>query len=81
MLVSFLASIIEFFSIFDLANNKSCIPIGGGGGAHGDHIILRPGCGHKTCTDVASNLLAIELQLDVRIACNGLQQKFLHAIP
>ena len=39
----FLASIIEFFSIFDLANNKSCIPMGGG--AHGNHVILRPGCG------------------------------------
>ena len=51
----------------------------GRGGAHGDHVILRPGCGHKPCTDVASNLLAIELQLDVRIACNGLQQKFPHA--
>ena len=31
------------------------------------------------CTDIASNLLAIELQLDVRFACNGLQQKFQHA--
>ena len=49
------------------------------GGAHGDHVILRPGCGHKPCTDIASNLLAIDLQLDVRIACNGLQQKFQHA--
>ena len=38
---------------------------GGGGGAHGDHVILRPGCGHKPCTDIASNLLAIDLQLDV----------------
>ena len=74
----FLASIIEFFSIFDLANDKSCIPMGGGE-VHGDHIILHPGCGHKPCIDVASNLLAIELQLDVRIACNGLQQKFQHA--
>ena len=26
----FLASIIEFFSIFDFANDKSCIPMGGG---------------------------------------------------
>ena len=59
----FLASIIEFFSIFDLANDKTCIPMGGG--AQGDHVILRPGCGHKPCTDVASNLLAIELKLDV----------------
>ena len=62
----FLASIIDFFSIFDFAND-------------GDHVILCPGCGHEPCTDVASNLLAIELQLDVRIACNGLQQKFQHA--
>ena len=41
---------------------------------------------HKPCTDIASNLLAIELQLDAQIACKGLQQKFqhaeyLHAIP
>ena len=36
--------------------------------------------GHlKPCTDVASNLLAIDLRLDVRIACDGLQQKFQHA--
>ena len=28
----YLASIIEFFSIFDLANDRSCIPLGGGGG-------------------------------------------------
>ena len=52
---------------------------GGGGGAHGDHVILRPGGGHKPCTDVASTLLAIELQLDIRFPCNGLQQKFQHA--
>ena len=30
----------------------------------------------KPCIDVASNLLGIDLQLDVRIACDGLQQKF-----
>ena len=58
----FLASILEFFSIFDLANDKSCIP-------------MHP----EPCTDVTSPLLTIELQLDVRIACNGLQQKFQHA--
>ena len=33
----------------------------------------------KPCTDVASNLRAIALQLDVRIACDGLQQKLQHA--
>ena len=33
----------------------------------------------KPCTDVASNLLAIDLRLNVRIACDGLQQKFQHA--
>ena len=33
----------------------------------------------KPCTDLASNLLAIELRLDVQIACDGLQQKFQHA--
>ena len=27
----FLASIIEFSSIFNLANNKTCTPMGGGG--------------------------------------------------
>ena len=32
----------------------------------------------KACTDVASNLLAIELRLDVPIARDGLQQKFQH---
>ena len=30
-------------------------------------------------TDVASNLLAIDLRLDIQIACDGLQQKFKHA--
>ena len=29
--------------------------------------------------DVAGNLPAIDLQLDVQIACDGLQQKFQHA--
>ena len=33
----------------------------------------------KPYTDVASNLLAIDLRLDVHIACDGLQQKFQHA--
>ena len=33
----------------------------------------------KPCTDVASNLLVIGLQLDVRIASDGLQQKSQHA--
>ena len=33
----------------------------------------------KPCTDVASNLLAIDLRLDVRIACDALKQKFQHA--
>ena len=33
----------------------------------------------KPRTDVASNLLAIDLRLDVRIACGGLQQKFQNA--
>ena len=32
----------------------------------------------EPCTDSASHLLAINLPLDVRIACNGLQQKFHH---
>ena len=35
--------------------------------------------GLKPCTDVASNLLVIDLQVDVRMACDGLQQKFQHA--
>ena len=33
----------------------------------------------KSCTDVASNLLVVELRLDVQIACDNLQQKFQHA--
>ena len=56
-----------------------CIPMGGGG-----RMVITSFCAlvisHKPCTDIASNLLAIELQLDVRIACNGLQQKFQHAV-
>ena len=31
----FLASIIDLFSIFDLTNDNSCIPIGEGGGGGG----------------------------------------------
>ena len=33
----------------------------------------------KPCIDVASNKVAIDLRLDVQIACNDLQQKFKHA--
>ena len=33
----------------------------------------------KPCTHVASNLLAIDLQLYVQIVCDGLQLKFQHA--
>ena len=33
----------------------------------------------KPCREVASNLLAIDLRLNIRIACEGLQQKFQHA--
>ena len=33
----------------------------------------------KPRTHVASNLVLIEFQLDVQIACDGLQQKFQHA--
>ena len=33
----------------------------------------------KPYTDAASNLLAIDLQLDIQIACDSLQQKFQHA--
>ena len=36
------------------------------------------GIPQKPCTDVASNLLAIDLRLDVCIACDGLQQKLKH---
>ena len=44
-------------------------------------------CGHrkgiltsplKPCMDTASNLLVIDLQLDIQIACDGLQEKFQH---
>ena len=37
-----------------------------------------PSVSIKPCTDVASNLFAIDLQLDVPIACDCLQQKFQH---
>ena len=33
----------------------------------------------KPCTDVASNLLVIDLRLDVQIPCDDLQQMFEHA--
>ena len=33
----------------------------------------------KPCTDVASNLLVIDLRFDVQIACDGLPQKIEHA--
>ena len=46
--------------------NKSC------------HLFLFS-CHYKPCTEVASNLLSVDLRLDVRIACDGLQQKFQHA--
>ena len=43
-----------------------CIPNGGGGGGH---MAITSFCAlvisHKPCTDNASNLLAIESQLDV----------------
>ena len=36
-------------------------------------------CNVKRCTYIPHNLLAINSRLDVRIACDGLQQKFQHA--
>ena len=43
-------------------------------------IIMTEGKGSvKPCTDVASISVAMGLPLDVRIACDGLQQKFQHA--
>ena len=36
-------------------------------------MLLRP------CTDVVSNLLAIDLRLNIPTACDGLQKKFQHA--
>ena len=43
----------------------------GGGGEHGDHVILHPGCGHKPCTDVASNLLSCNWMFALlAMACN-----------
>ena len=33
----------------------------------------------KPCTDITSNLLGIDLRLDVQIVCDGLQQKFQYA--
>ena len=35
--------------------------------------------GPLPCTHVASNVLAIDVRSDIRIACDGLQQKFQHA--
>ena len=50
-----------------------CIPMGGRGG--GGHMVITSFCAlvisHKPCTDIASNLLAIELQLELlAMACN-----------
>ena len=51
-------------------------PYWGGGG----HMVITSFCAlvisHKPCTDIASNLLAIELQLDVRMACNRSFKRF-----
>ena len=51
-------------------------PYGGGGW----RMVITSFCAlvisHKPCTDIASNLLTIELQLDVRIACNACNRSF-----
>ena len=39
-------------------------------------LLVRP---LKPCTDVASSLLVVDVRLDVRIACDGLQHRFQHA--
>ena len=36
-------------------------------------------CTLSSCLHVACNLVAIDLQLDLQMACNDLQQKFQHA--
>ena len=46
------------------------------------HSQLRHNVEHRhitPLTDIAHNLLAIDLQLDIRNNCEGLQQKFQHA--
>ena len=38
---------------------------------------LQPGHTYlKPCIDIASNLVVIDLRLDIQIACDGLHQKF-----
>ena len=43
------------------------------------YVSLFKSCTLKPMTDIARDLLAIDLRLDVRNYCNGLQQKFQHA--
>ena len=63
---------LDFFSKF-IMKEYNCSPLG--------FIYLQKVYITVTmpCPDVASNLLAIDLHLDVRIACDSLQQKFQHA--
>ena len=81
----FLASIIEFFSIFDLANDKSCILIGGGG-----HMVTTPFCVLVVAISPAQTLQVTYLQLIcnwmfelLAMACNRSfnMLNILHAIP
>ena len=67
----FLASIIEIFSIFDLANDKSCIPIGGG------HMVTTSFCALVVAISPAQTLQVTYLQLScnwmfelLAMACN-----------
>ena len=45
--------------------------------SHFAYTLVEKGLG-VSC-DFATNLLVTELRLDIRIACDGLQQKFQHA--
>ena len=55
----FLASIIEFFSIFALANDKSCIYMGGRGG----HMVTTSFCALVVTISPAQTLQVTYLQL------------------
>ena len=72
----FLASIIEFFSIFNFADNKSCIPMGEVGGG-GEHLVITSFCTLVVAISPAPTLQVTYLQLScnwmfelLAMACN-----------
>ena len=54
---------------------KVVSPRGGGGG----HMVITSFCALVVAISPAQTLQVTYLQLDVQIACDGLQQKFQHA--